>query len=71
MDFIEQLPQSNGKDPISVVVCRYTKNGYFTTLSQPLTVSIVAKLIIDHFYKLHGAPISIVSDWDKLFTSLS
>ncbi len=70
MDFIEQLPKSNGKDTILVVVCRFTKYGHFLPLAHPFSASSIAKLFLDNIYKLHGAPISIVSDRDKLFTSL-
>ncbi len=70
MDFIEHLPKSKGKDTILVVVCRFTKNGHFIPLTHPYSASTVAKLFLDQIFKLHGAPQSIVSDRDKIFTSL-
>lgn len=69
MDFIEGLSESAGKNVILVVVDRFTKYGHFLPLAHPYTVEGVAKLYLDTVYKLHGAPISIVSDRDKVFTS--
>lgn len=48
---------------------RFTKYGHFLALSHPFTAEMVAKLFLDIIYKLHGAPISIVSNRDKVFTS--
>lgn len=70
MDFIESLPKFSGKDTILVVVCRFTKYGHFIPLNHPFTASTVAKLFMHHVFKLHGAPESIILDWDKVFSSL-
>lgn len=70
MDFIEQLPKSAGKDTILAVICRFTKHSHFLTLSHPFSATTVAKLFMDSIFKLHRAPLTIVSDRDKLFTSL-
>ncbi|KAK4390228.1 Transposon Tf2-12 polyprotein [Sesamum angolense] len=58
MHFIEGLPSSEGKDSILVVV-------HSTTL----TLTSIPKLFFDNIYKLHGLPVSIVTDRDKIFTS--
>lgn len=68
MDFIEQLPRSEGKDTILVVVDRLTKTGHFIALTHPFYAAIVAKAFLNNIYKLHGMPSSIVSDRDRIFT---
>jgi hypothetical protein len=69
LDFIEALPKSNGKEVILVVVDRLTKFAHFIPMSHPYTVQSVAKAFIDNILKLHGPPIAIVSDRDRIFTS--
>lgn len=46
------------------------KYGHFITLPLPFCASSVTKLFLDHTYKLYGQPISIVTDRDKVFTSV-
>lgn len=53
-----------------VVVDRFTKYSHFLALAHPYTAQSVAKAFLDNVYKLHGQPTSIVSDRDKVFTSL-
>ncbi|XP_011075658.1 uncharacterized protein LOC105160092 [Sesamum indicum] len=78
MDFIEGLPNSDGKDSILVVVDRLPKYSHFLALKHPYTATSIAKVFFDNIYKLHGLPISIISDrekvlpsrfWKELFTS--
>ena len=69
MDFIEGLPKSNGKDVILVVVDRFTKYSHFISLSHPYTVAGVITILTDNVFKLHGVPIVMVTDRDRIFTS--
>lgn len=64
MDLLEGLPKSEGKDTIMVVVDRWSKYAHFLVIA--LTHPFSARL--KNVYKLHGLPISIISDRDKIFT---
>ena len=69
MDFMEGLPKSLKHDVVMVVVDRLTKYVHFIPLSHPYSTVKVATLFLNHIFKLHGLPISIVSDRDPMFTS--
>jgi hypothetical protein len=69
MDFVEGLPKSNSMDCILVVVDNISKYSHFLSLSHPFTTAKIAKLFLDHIYKLHDMPTKIVSDQDRVFTS--
>lgn len=68
-DFIKALPKSKGKEVILVVVDRLTKYAHFLPLSHPYTIQDVVQIFMDHIYKSHGMPMTIVSDRDRIFTS--
>ena len=67
LDFIEGLPPSLSFNCILVVVDKYS---HFIKLKHPFTALKVAQLFLDNIYKLHGMPQAIISDRDKVFTSL-
>lgn len=69
MDFIEGLPRSKSFNCILVIVDKFSKYGHFIPLAHPYTALEVAKLFMLHIYKLHGLPLVIISDRDKIFTS--
>jgi hypothetical protein len=51
------------------VIDRLSKYAQFIPLSHPYTTGSIAKLFLDHIFKLYGLPKSIVCDRDRIFTS--
>lgn len=70
MDFVEGLPKSHGVDTVLVVVDRPTKFGHFLSLKHPFTAATIANLFINEIVRLHGFPISIVTDCDRIFMTI-
>jgi hypothetical protein len=70
MDFIVSLPPSpSGNDAILVTVDRFTKMAHFSATKTTADATDVARLFLQDVYRLHGLPVDIVSDRDKIFTS--
>jgi hypothetical protein len=69
MDFIVGLPKSGNKSVIMVVVDHLSKYAHLCALQHPFTTSNVAQLFMDHAFKIHGMPHSIVYDCDPTFTN--
>ncbi|WVZ58022.1 LOW QUALITY PROTEIN: hypothetical protein U9M48_008336 [Paspalum notatum var. saurae] len=47
----------------------FQKYAHFIKLAHPFTTRKVAKLFLDNVYRLHGMPMAIVSNRDRVFTS--
>jgi transposase InsO family protein len=69
MDYIVELPPSNGHDAIYVCVDRFTKMAHFCATTSSVTAEETAQLYLQHIFKLHGLPENTVSDRGTQFTS--
>ena len=69
MDYIEQLPESNGYDSILVIIDRVTKQAIFIPCYGTNKAIDLAKHYVKHVFSKHGVPFSITSDRGKLFVS--
>ena len=70
MDFVSGLPLTLGKkDAIWVIVDRLTKSAHFIPVRIDYSPNKLAELCISKIVRLHGVPISIISDRDPRFTS--
>lgn len=69
MDFIEGLPKSRRFNCIMVVVDKLSRYAHFLPLAHPFSAADVAELYMEGVFKLHGLPLAVVSDHDKIFTS--
>ena len=70
MDFVVGLPRTQTRfDSIWVIVDRLTKSAHFLPVKANYPVDRYAKVYIQEIVRLHGAPLSIVSDRDPKFTS--
>jgi len=69
MDFIEQLPASNGYTAILVVIDRLSKEGTFIPTTDTVTASEVADAFVTHVFSKHGIPLHVSSDRGSEFMS--
>ena len=70
MDFIVGLSRTFRKhDAIWVIVDRLTKPAHFLPIQQGDSLDKLAGLYVSEIVRLHGMPISIMSDRDPRFTS--
>ena len=70
MDFVTGLPRSpQGHDDVWVVVDRLTKTARFLPVGSSDILDSLSRLFIKEVIRLHGVPVSIVSDRDPQFTS--
>ena len=70
MDFVVGLPHcKNGYDAIWVIVDRLTKSAHFLPMKNSDSIEKLAELYVKEIVRLHGTPVSIVSDRDPRFTS--
>jgi hypothetical protein len=70
MDFVSGLPKGKrGNNAIWVIVDRLTKSALFLPMKKTDSIDKLAQLYVNEVIRLHGVPVSIVSDRDPRFTS--
>ena len=70
MDFVVGLPRTQASfDAIWVIVDQLTKSAHFLSVCAKFSLDRLAELYINEIVRLHGVPVSIVSDRDPRFTS--
>ena len=68
MDFVTHLPWTpQGHDVVWVIVDRLTKSAHFLAVRMTFTFERFCRLYIREIVRLHGVPVSIVSDRDLRF----
>ena len=69
MDFVSGFPLTQQKhDSVWVIVDRLTKSTHFIPVRIDYSMHRIAELYVDEIVRLHGVPLSIVSDRDPPFT---
>ena len=70
MDFITDLPASDGHTELWVVIDRFTKMAHFIPLRQDQKkAEDLCRVFAKEIWRLHGVPRDIISDRDSRFTS--
>ncbi|RVW88871.1 Transposon Tf2-8 polyprotein [Vitis vinifera] len=70
MDFVIGLPRTlGGNNAIWVIVDRLTKSAHFLPMKVNFSLDRLASLYVKEIVRMHGVPVSIVSDRDSSFTS--
>ncbi len=69
MDFIEQLPESDGFTTVLVVVDRLSKMALFIPTVNEITSSGLANLFVLHVFSKHGVPSHVTCDRGSEFVS--
>ena len=70
MDFTVGLPRTRkGYDSIWIVVDRLTKSVHFIPVKTMYSTAQYAQIYMDQIVRLHGVPMTIISDRGSQFTS--
>ena len=69
MDFITDLPESNGYDSLHVVTDRFTKTAVITPCLKAIDSDGMAKILLENTWRRYGLPNKIISDQGTQFAS--
>ena len=70
MDFVTHLPRTRWRhESVWVIEDRLTKSAHFLAVRMTFTLKEFYQLYIREIVRLHGVPVSIISDRDPRFTA--
>jgi len=69
MDFITDIPKSEGDDAILIVIDRLTKMAHFLPCTKEMDARQFSQLFMREIFRLHGMPKDIITDQGSIFTS--
>jgi len=69
MDFITDLPKSEGDDAILIVIDRLTKMAHFQPCTKEIDARQFSELLMREILRLHGLPKDSIADRGSIFTS--
>ena len=70
MDFVSGLPRTpRGNNSIWVIIDRLTKSAHFLPVRSSYSAEQLARVYIREIVRLHGVPVSIISERGSQFTS--
>jgi len=69
MDFIKDLPNSEGNTAILIVIDRLTKMAHFLSCTKKMNTWQFSELFMREIFRLHGLPKDIITDRESIFTS--
>src|SRR5258707_11899313 len=69
MDFIKQLPTSEGHTVILVIVDHLTKQSLFIPTHDSIDSPELTQLFLPHIFSKHGTPSHVTSNWGSEFIS--
>jgi len=69
MDFITDLPLSEGADSILIVIDRLTKIAYVIPCTTEMDAKQFQEMFLREIFRLHGLPRDIITDRGSIFTS--
>ena len=70
MDFMPHFPRTQRRhNAVCLIVDRLTKLAQFLVVRMTFTLEEFCRLYIREIFRLHGVPMSIVSNWDPKFTT--
>ncbi len=69
MDFIKQLPTSEGHTVILVIVDHLTKQSLFIPTHDSIDSPELTQLFLTHVFSKHGMPSHVTSNWGSEFVS--